>query len=514
VAVLVAIGAALEHQESVALGEAVPGEVLLGVSEGAGGVDIDVDGNGKKEAPKQKLGFTNIPGFVFRHMGEESDTSNILECEEACEKHDTCRSYSFNKKEGICVWSVETIRYRIGWEFWTKVHDLDAFGKKRHYGKYRSFPDIMYQEPGYRKLKKITVKNCQKACTKEPKCKAFSYQPKRMRCYLADSGIHYDPDFMYYERTGMKPRKNVMDMEDMQDAIQRDEKAAKKAKRRRILQSMQEREDKNHRTAQEMKNKGNVRESTMKKDEKGAAEKRLAREKILEKHDKRLAKMKQVYNEGYFKAKGVMAEKKSKERDIKKMRSTETNEKDKRKMAMTDQRNSKKREERGFKKKRHKSETRLMGAKEKLTKIKNQEMELEIDKEEKVLSVAKNLALESTESHVDAIENEKETKFHAVRKKKRAIRQMNQKAQVAKHSAKVEKVMLEKMKQMTEDGNYDSHLSATMGNAKFNRTTVENPMIANMPNTNAAGFKPTMFGSEGMNKNKKADAPADAANRI
>ena len=89
-------------------------------------------------------------------MGEESDTKTVLECEESCESReslrhplcepstltassadDTCRSYSFNDKEGICVWSVETIRYRIGWEFWTKVHDLDAFGQMQHYGKYR-----------------------------------------------------------------------------------------------------------------------------------------------------------------------------------------------------------------------------------------------------------------------------------------------------------------------------------------------------------------------------------------
>jgi len=77
-AAMAAISAALEHQEPVALGEMVPGEVLLGVSEGVGGVDIDVDGNGKKDAPTKKLGFTNIPGFVFRHMGEESDTKTVL----------------------------------------------------------------------------------------------------------------------------------------------------------------------------------------------------------------------------------------------------------------------------------------------------------------------------------------------------------------------------------------------------------------------------------------------------
>merc|ERR1711935_289316 len=378
---------------------------------------------------------------------------------------ETCRSYSYNSQGSLCVWSIETIRYRLGWEFWTKVHALDAFGKLRHYGK--------YQEPGYAKYKQVSVKNCQKHCNKDKKCKAFSYQPKKMRCYLADSGIHYDPNFVYFERRGMKPRKNIMDMEDQQEALQVQELAAKKAKRVRLVASIQEREDKNQRTAHEMKQKGNYRESEMKLGQKKHAEKRLAREKTLESHDKRLAAMNTVYNEGYFKAKGVTAEKKTKEKDIKGMRAKELEEKDARKETMHKQKHKKVREEKKFKVERHHAQSRLLVAKEKVTKLKNSDMELEIDKEERILDVAKNLALEKKDVHANEVENEKQKKFNTLMRKKKNIGELRHKVSIAKAAHKQEKVLLNHYQQMTEDKQYDSHIAMKMPNITKTTTPMQ-----------------------------------------
>merc|ERR1711881_597636 len=102
------------------------------------------------------------------------------------------------------------------------------------------------------------------------------------------------------------------------------------------------------------------------------AEKKLAREKRKEKSDKRLARMKAAYNEGYFKAKGVAAEKKLKEKSIKALR----------------------KEERDAKKD-------LLDTKEKLVKLKNKEIQTEIAKEDKVLDITKNLALTQAGFHED-----------------------------------------------------------------------------------------------------------------
>jgi len=246
-------------------------------------------------------------------------------------------------------------------------------------------------------------------------------------------------------------------MEDQQEAIQQDEKAAKKAKRRRLIASIQEREDKNAKTADEMRQKGNRRELNMKNTEKKHAENRLEREKTLEAHDKRLARMKTVYNEGYFKAKGVAAEKKTKEKDIKGLRAKEVDDKDKRKEQMKKQKNRKKTEEARAKKKRHDAQQRLLAAKEKVTKMKNEDMALEVDKEEKILDVAKNLALEKSSQHEEAKENEKEAKFSANMKTKKKIYELRHKAKLAKAYHKEETGMLSHLKLMTENKQYDSH---------------------------------------------------------
>merc|ERR1711998_487998 len=206
----------------------------------------------------------------------------------------------------------------------------------------------------------------------------------------------------------------------------------------------------------EMRQKGNRREVKVKKNEKVHAEHRLHREQVNEAHDKRLASMKTSYNEGYFKAKGVSAEKKSKELDIKKLRDKENTDKDKRKEQMKLQKNRKKTEEKEAKEQRHKAEQRMLSAKEKLTKLKNQDMQLEVHKEERILDVAKNLALEKTSAHEEVKENEKEEKFsHAMREKK-IIFGLDHRASVAKSEHKQENVILERLKRMTEDKEYDS----------------------------------------------------------
>ena len=85
-----------------------------------------------------------------------------------------CRSFSYNMQKKVCVWSIEAIQYRIGWEFFAKVKKLDAFGKRQHEGEWRSFPDIMYQEPGYQKFESVSTKKCQEHCVKGALSKPFA----------------------------------------------------------------------------------------------------------------------------------------------------------------------------------------------------------------------------------------------------------------------------------------------------------------------------------------------------
>jgi len=358
----------------------------------------------------------------------------------------------------VCVWSIETIQYRIGWEFYTKIHKLDAFGKPKHYGKWRSFPDIMYQEPGYKQLKGTTPVKCQEACVKDKKCQAFSFDTKKERCFLTDAGIHYDPSFTYFERRGMGPKKNALDEADKQSAIQQDEKSAKAARRARLVSSMQKMEKENNDAMTEMKAKSDNREIDQKKEEKKLAEKRLGREKTLEKRDKRLARMKAVYNEGYFKAKGVAAEKKTKEKDIKHLRAKETDEKDKRKRSMERHSKRKKTEKKKRRKERDIAKDNLVDAKEKITKVKNQEVELEIEKEDKVLDIAKNLALAKEGQTSSERMKEKDTKADAIRKEQRLTKEAQFKTEMRNMQVKQNKAQLKYLKKMSERKVYDENV--------------------------------------------------------
>jgi hypothetical protein len=348
----------------------------------------------------------------------------------------------------------------MGWEFYTKVRKLDPFGKLQHYGKWRSFPDIMYQEPGYAKYDGVSPAKCQEICMADRgKCDSFAYDKKKIRCYLADSGIHYDETFTYYERRGKPPKPNAMDEADKQEAIQADERAAKTAKRARIIKSMADLEKNNDRAMSEMKSKSDFREVDHKKVEKEQAEKRLVREKHLEARDKRLAQMKSVYNEGYFKAKGVAAEKVSKEKDIKKLQMKEFSEKDKRKKEQERMSKRKKLDRKEKEKKRNDAKDRLVVAKEKMTKVKNAELELEIQKEDKVLDVAKNLELAKDGAHAQATMNEKDNKVDDLKKEDRKADEYKQKTQLRQEMIKANKKQLAYLTRMSEEKRYDEQKS-------------------------------------------------------
>merc|ERR1719506_615915 len=386
-------------------------EALVQVGAGAGGIDIDVNDDGTKDEGHVKKGYDQIPGFVFRHMGQEIITTTKQKCEETCDENEGCRSYSYNAEKKVCVWSIEAIQYRIGWEFFCKVKVIDAFGKRVHQGKWRSFPDIMYQEPGYKKYNSVSTMQCQEHCSKDAKCQAFSYDRKRQRCYLTDAGIHYDPSYMYYERLGMPAKKNAMDEADKQEQIQADERSAKRAKRARLVASMNKMEEENNRAMTEMKAKSNAREARSKTEEKAMAERRLQREKSLEKRDKRLAKMKSVYNEGYFKAKGVAAEKKSKEKDIKALKKKEVDEEDK----------------------------------------------LEIQKEDKVLDTAKQLALAKEGRTTDERMKEKDAKTDKQTQEVRRAKEFQQKTDVKNIRIQANKAQLKYLLKMSERKDYSEN---------------------------------------------------------
>merc|ERR1712183_475709 len=83
-------------QEIVTIGNEMPeAESWLGVSEGTGIGKISVALKGVTKGAKPKNEYARIPNFVLRHMAQELNVGNRLECERICDKKKSCLSYSW-----------------------------------------------------------------------------------------------------------------------------------------------------------------------------------------------------------------------------------------------------------------------------------------------------------------------------------------------------------------------------------------------------------------------------------
>jgi len=442
-----------EGQEEVSMIESEhfpAGEPLVAIQEAAGKITVNL--TGKQKAPVKSSDYARIPNFVMKHMSQEQTVGNRLACEKICNKHSLCRSYSYRRKDKLCMWSISRLRYHYSWNFFTKVHTMDAFGHMLHNGHYRKFPGLMYQEPGYKKFKKKTVKQCTKLCTSAKKCKAFSFHESGGECLLTDAGVHYDPQFEYFEKpihkaTGSPERKKKSG----EKRLQVQEIAAKKGKRDRIMDSIKERKAKDIRAYKEGRAKKMDREIHLKKQQKAKAEKTLANEKKKEKHAKRMARMKAAYNEGYFKAKGVSAEKKIKERNLKKLRKKEVWAKGAPERNLKKAKKIKIQKERAKKKHERHVKKDLLQSKEKLVKLKNKAVETDIKKEEKVLDVAKNLALVKDETHDDVVVADKRKKAARIALQKDKTHERKEKAKATAKVTKAKAKKLAALKKGAED---------------------------------------------------------------
>merc|ERR1711934_332688 len=137
----------------------------------------------------------------------------------------------------------------------------------------------------------------------------------------------------------------------------------------------------------------------------------------------------------------------------------EYSEKDKRKKEQERMSKRKKLDRKEKEKKRDAAKDRLVVAKEKMTKVKNAELELEIQKEDKVLDVAKNLELAKDGAHAQSVMNEKDNKVDDLKKEDRKADEYKQKTLLKKELAKANKKQLAYLTRMSEDKRYDDHKS-------------------------------------------------------
>lgn len=159
-------------------------------------------GTPKLERLMTGTGYTVIPNFVVSHLAHKVAVKSREGCENVCDQHKTCRSFSYRAGDRRCYWTEEALKYDSQWSFFMKVAKMNDMGQMKPTGEYKRFDNIYFSEKGWRQL--ATGKTgCQDLCNKMDKCGSYSYREHDNKCLLSDDAVRYDTDFNYYERQNL-----------------------------------------------------------------------------------------------------------------------------------------------------------------------------------------------------------------------------------------------------------------------------------------------------------------------
>merc|ERR1712072_327925 len=169
--------------------------------------DLGQDATKAAKIPKLKrdltlgtgTGYVSIPNFVVSHRSHRVEVKSRVGCENVCNQHRNCHSFSYRAGDKRCMWSEGALRYDSKFAFFMKISKMDDMGQMKPTGKYKRFDSLVYKEKGWRKLTAGQA-DCQDLCNKMNKCSSYSYREFDNLCLMSDDGVKYDTDFTYYER--------------------------------------------------------------------------------------------------------------------------------------------------------------------------------------------------------------------------------------------------------------------------------------------------------------------------
>jgi len=441
--------------------------------------------------------YFKIPNFVFSHLSVALDTRDRMECQRLCNERDKCRSYSYRdptseeqedaldstaprsqqakaekvndavkdppKPKGTCIWSTEKLHYSTDWKFFTKVMDLDWQGKPHLTTEnFHKFPGLAYQESSYPSEKGIELIACQDKCAKDPKCGAFSYNEKQLSCRPAGSGVHYDRKFSYYEKPGgVSASKEDLDLEAVELSSQ--EKSAKQAELVAYALKRKIRENKAQaasetRIAQESSREKDAKVKTLQDAEKGLLAIKAEENRVKD----RLA-VQSSFETGYFQARGSAQEKKTKEVELKRLELVNSEKRSERDSEAESGEYRIKKSKADVDRKITEQKLKISQTKEKLMKIKNRNMEDELQTQGQTY---KNLALREKEAIIE-IEKGHEKKVELLKSKVQATKEAAVKAK--------ENLAREEIQVVEQQKNFDEEREKLKksGAAKVNRVKAE-----------------------------------------
>jgi len=159
-------------------------------------------------APKEDDSYATIQGFVLE--GPRKQARDAMQCQDECEKVNTCSSFSFRQRSPpVCMLAQHKLSYNPDWEIHVRGLTPDATGKLVDSDKFHRFPGIL--SPSFARFPSVSVDVCEEKCTGDAKCRSYNFKQRDRTCQLSNWAIKYDPEFVYYEskqRTPIDPAED------------------------------------------------------------------------------------------------------------------------------------------------------------------------------------------------------------------------------------------------------------------------------------------------------------------
>merc|ERR1712057_144524 len=144
-----------------------------------------------------KVGYTTVPGYKYTYQSRTLTDKSRAECELVCSTYSSCKSFSYNAQDRVCIWSMSHIKYDPAFTMWAKL--LDPSGTY-HTHEYMQMPGMRVQDRDTAILGDTSFAECKYACSKDESCKTFSFNKEKMECMKTGIGIHFDDKWIYSEK--------------------------------------------------------------------------------------------------------------------------------------------------------------------------------------------------------------------------------------------------------------------------------------------------------------------------
>jgi len=164
----------------------------------------------KTEATK----YHEIRGYKFAYLGKELKDQSKSECELVCSSYEACKSFSYNEVSRTCIWSMSTVGWDTDYvlyekkgapglnpnELYARMPGLKIQDKILPLKRGSDHVDVRGKTVEIPAPKSVSLEECKYACTKQEKCRTFSYAARGEKCLLSAIRIHYNKAWDYFEK--------------------------------------------------------------------------------------------------------------------------------------------------------------------------------------------------------------------------------------------------------------------------------------------------------------------------